>query len=278
MDQRSGDWNSRYTFSGKERDEETGYSYFGARYYDADLSIWLSRDPLADKYPYQSPYVYCGNNPLKIIDPDGRDEWELNKKTGEVKWKNDNGGEKNHSLHVYDKNGKSISSVNVKDRKILESLEIGRGSVNSYDAEGNRQSSTTERYAYGGKNSKGDILNIFHFASTNSDVEWSLNYANVDGEAQYAIGSYGRESYSRGEFFNSQDIITSIHSHPGKAKGTNYNKEIQSMKGDMNQTTNYSRYVSMPNSTRLFNVKKGQASYIRNINGNPSRFVNIGGR
>jgi hypothetical protein len=31
-----------------------GYSYFGARYYDSDLSVWLSVDPLADKYPHLS--------------------------------------------------------------------------------------------------------------------------------------------------------------------------------------------------------------------------------
>ena len=89
IDQRSGDWNSRYTFSGKERDEETGYSYFGARYYDANLSIWLSRDPLADKYPSLSPYVYCANNPLRLVDSDGNDWYEFdNKETGnkEIKW------------------------------------------------------------------------------------------------------------------------------------------------------------------------------------------------
>ncbi|MDL2297211.1 RHS repeat-associated core domain-containing protein, partial [Bacteroidales bacterium OttesenSCG-928-E04] len=66
-------WNSRYTFSGKEKDEETGYSYFGARYYDSDLSIWLSVDPMAGKYPHQSNYVYCSNNPIKLVDPDGRE-------------------------------------------------------------------------------------------------------------------------------------------------------------------------------------------------------------
>ncbi|HOV56228.1 MAG TPA: RHS repeat-associated core domain-containing protein [Bacteroidales bacterium] len=36
----------------KELDNETSYTYFGARYYDADLSIWLSVDPMSDKYPY----------------------------------------------------------------------------------------------------------------------------------------------------------------------------------------------------------------------------------
>ena len=35
------------------------------------LSIWLSVDPLSDKYPHLSPYVYCADNPVKYIDPDG---------------------------------------------------------------------------------------------------------------------------------------------------------------------------------------------------------------
>ena len=43
-------YHERYTFTGKERDEETGYGYFGARYMDHDLmTLWLSVDPVADK-------------------------------------------------------------------------------------------------------------------------------------------------------------------------------------------------------------------------------------
>ena len=66
-------YSARYTFSGKERDEETGFSYFGARYYNSDYSIWLSVDPLSDKTPFVSPYAYCINNPIKIIDPNGEE-------------------------------------------------------------------------------------------------------------------------------------------------------------------------------------------------------------
>ena len=62
-------WN--YTFSAKERDAETGLSYFGARYYSSDLSIWLSVDPMAAKYPSTSPYAYCRNNPIRLVDPNG---------------------------------------------------------------------------------------------------------------------------------------------------------------------------------------------------------------
>ena len=65
--------NSSYTFSAKEKDSETGLSYFGSRYYSSDLSIWLSVDPMSDKYPSLSPYVYCANNPVKLVDPNGEE-------------------------------------------------------------------------------------------------------------------------------------------------------------------------------------------------------------
>ena len=68
-------YSARYTFSGKERDEESGFSYFGARYYNSVYSIWLSVDPMSDKYPSLSPYAYCGNNPVKLVDPSGEDIW-----------------------------------------------------------------------------------------------------------------------------------------------------------------------------------------------------------
>ncbi|MPL98533.1 hypothetical protein SDC9_44739 [bioreactor metagenome] len=67
------DYDSRYTFSAKEKDDETQYSYFGARYYDSDLSVWLSVDPLSDKFYSTSPYMYVVGNPIGIIDPFGMD-------------------------------------------------------------------------------------------------------------------------------------------------------------------------------------------------------------
>ena len=44
-----------------------------ARHYHPTLSIWLSVDPMSDKYPSMSPYTYCGNNPVKLVDPNGRE-------------------------------------------------------------------------------------------------------------------------------------------------------------------------------------------------------------
>ena len=56
---------------------ETGFDYFGARFPIAigssDLSIWLSVDPLSDKYPSMSPYMYVAGNPIYFIDSNGED-------------------------------------------------------------------------------------------------------------------------------------------------------------------------------------------------------------
>ena len=60
------------SFTGKEKDSETGFYYFGARYMDHELmTMWLSVDPMADKCPNLSPYHYCHWNPVILIDSEG---------------------------------------------------------------------------------------------------------------------------------------------------------------------------------------------------------------
>ncbi|MCL4103247.1 RHS repeat domain-containing protein [Fibrobacter sp. HC4] len=57
-------------FTGKEKDDETELNYFGARYLDPMLGLWVSVDP---KRQFASPYLYVGNgmNPINGVDPDG---------------------------------------------------------------------------------------------------------------------------------------------------------------------------------------------------------------
>ena len=99
----------QYKYNGKELDKMHGlntYDY-GARQYNPVTARWDRIDPLAEKYYSVSPYVYCLNNPIRLIDPDGRkiflvgthdeqmrtlgymqkltnDNLLLNRKTGEV--------------------------------------------------------------------------------------------------------------------------------------------------------------------------------------------------
>ncbi|RYE50366.1 MAG: RHS repeat-associated core domain-containing protein, partial [Sphingobacteriales bacterium] len=64
--------NKRYRYTGKERDDETGLYYHGARYYIPWLCRWMAVDPLESKYAPQSGYVYCSDSPINNLDPDGQ--------------------------------------------------------------------------------------------------------------------------------------------------------------------------------------------------------------
>ena len=64
-----------YKFAGKEYDEMHGLNWydFGARFYNGIVPMFMTPDPMAEKYPWISPYAYCANNPVRFVDPDGRD-------------------------------------------------------------------------------------------------------------------------------------------------------------------------------------------------------------
>jgi RHS repeat-associated protein len=61
----------RYSFNGKETDSETGLQDYGFRIYNPSLGKFLSVDPLADEYPYYTPYQFAGDMPIWAIDLDG---------------------------------------------------------------------------------------------------------------------------------------------------------------------------------------------------------------
>ena len=71
-----GDGN-RFKYNGKEMQAEHRLNWYdhGARAYDQAKGSFLGIDPLAEKYPWVSPYAFCGNNPMNRIDPDGMDWW-----------------------------------------------------------------------------------------------------------------------------------------------------------------------------------------------------------
>ena len=72
VDEHSSTEEMPYKFNGKEFDQETGLYYYGARYMNPVTSLWYGVAPLAEKYPSVSSLIYCFDNPIKYIDPDGR--------------------------------------------------------------------------------------------------------------------------------------------------------------------------------------------------------------
>ncbi|MBQ3734975.1 MAG: hypothetical protein II859_13560 [Bacteroidales bacterium] len=197
-----------YTFSAKEKDSETGLSYFGSRYYSSDLSIWLSVDPMSGKYPYQSNYVYCGNNPIMIIDPNGEYEWEMHK-NGKVS----RCGKESDPPRLYalDKNGgRTGSYITVKEEESLRQLIEER---NDYDG----------HYSVCNKE---DAFKIFKFGADNCDVEWAVaGYNTKGGGREYVVGTSNenpKSGYSgtvydfhNSERFDKFSLSFYIHSHAG---------------------------------------------------------------
>ena len=58
----------RYRYNGKEKDNESGLYYYGARYYADWLCRFTTVDPRAHSFPYQSSFVYAANNPITYSD------------------------------------------------------------------------------------------------------------------------------------------------------------------------------------------------------------------
>ena len=147
-----------HTFSAKEKDTETGLSYFGSRYYSSDLSIWLSVDPMSDKYSSMSPYIYCANNPVRLVDPNGEDWYE--NESGEIKWTDH-------------KNQEQMDENNINGRYLGETVVLFEGSTDEklgksgyLDGEG----AVTAKVTVYGKSGSDDIDNYIGFTMS-SDYE-----------------------------------------------------------------------------------------------------------
>ena len=72
VDEHSSSEDMPYKFNGKQFDDETGLYYYGARYMNPVASIWYGVDPIREMYVANSCYIYCLNNPIIFIDPNGK--------------------------------------------------------------------------------------------------------------------------------------------------------------------------------------------------------------
>lgn len=101
----SGSSDGRYKYTSKERDVETGLDYFGARYYDSWRGQWLSVDPMEDLHPDYTPYAYVYNNPLLLIDPEGRDSTQRAEAVAEANKYVEKNPNKDRNLYEYGAKG-----------------------------------------------------------------------------------------------------------------------------------------------------------------------------
>ena len=208
-----------YKFNGKELDEQTGYYYYGARYYDPGASIFLSVDPLAEKMPQWNPYSYTFNNPINFTDPTGmvpeetagKDDIIINNKEG------------NEIARILMDTGKYDYAFNTDldystdSPHILDFDKIKKESKEKFDAVG---------------------LNLEASATVGGGMEFGISLAYfLDGEDKGKLGIYTFEGGNVGfgggvgaefftsnfnneaspEFFNAKEFGGAYNSYSGSA-------------------------------------------------------------
>ena len=221
-----------YKYNGKELDRKGGLDWYdyGARQYDAALGKWHAVDPMVEKYYAVSPYGYCGNNPIKFIDPKGMvlRDFRIDKygNINPVSQPDNNPDRligtnqftrKTESIMVNDKNIlPSLSgNSNIENKAVpLEgkiAIRISKGihSVEVIPVMRQGHVATTQ--------SKTDAKNIFTFASKTSNVEWSLSHYK-DGSS--SVGTLHQNSQAPdftvlGGTHKLENQIYDAHSHTG---------------------------------------------------------------
>ena len=182
-----------------------------------NLQMWLSVDPMSDKYPSMSPYNYCANNPVILVDPDGRDIYTFDDKGNIYLYEAIEGSSTDH-LVVLDKNGKVSrdKNGNIKKESFFGkqlSQEVDKGSFDNISIDGK----TLIDFKGKGKEASG----VFNILADNSSVEWGIvGFKNADSETQFQVGS-SHNSYFEGsasnvaiEKSNNGNLLVYNHSHP----------------------------------------------------------------
>ena len=187
-------YETRYTFSGKERDEETGFSYFGARHYNSSLSIWLSVDPMSDKYPSMSPYAYCANNPAVLKDPNGEDIWEIDE-CGRIVASYEN--KDFDQVHIVNSNGVCVAKSDMYDAHTFQlNCQEGTTLLSSDNTDATRD--------------------MFFFISDNMGVEVESYTTNVTSFIGMSQDRYNANTVTVAkDLENFTAVYKHIHSHPG---------------------------------------------------------------
>jgi len=159
-----GDFATRYKFNSKELDPQTGYYYYGARYYDLVVSRWLSVAPLAEKYPGITPYNYTLNNPIILTDRDGRDTVWIDQKKGY--WLQHVKAKGNDVFIILSDDNKEVNRLELPENS-LERLDTWAGEYG--DERTGETSNGIDIYRIrGDKNAK----KLFEFLANNTKVEW----------------------------------------------------------------------------------------------------------
>jgi len=114
---------NRWKYNGKEVQTtgDVNWLDYGAREYDEVIGRWTRPDPMSEKYYGTSGYAYCVDNPISLVDPNGKSIWkpEYDKING-VSYVAEKGDNINTLIRQYNLNAKTANNI-IKEQKISSS-------------------------------------------------------------------------------------------------------------------------------------------------------------
>ena len=104
---------SPYRYGGKEWSSTTSTYDFEARQFSPGFHRFSTMDPLAEKYYSISPYAYCANDPVNLVDTSGKDTYVFDE-NGQYLWKNEEKGEHRIAYRTYSTDAQGGTTVSVR--------------------------------------------------------------------------------------------------------------------------------------------------------------------
>ena len=195
-----------------------------------EVPVWIKTDPLEFQFPWRSPYISMGNNPISRVDPNGDSDYEVDKE-GFISMVGEPNDDKKDVLFAHDDDGKiDLSKFLALDKGILDKKQTKKNqNEKSYDL------LTLENDM--------EAHSLFKFLSQNSDVEWSriiIGKENVNGKnfltTSHSINREAGAAHMFGYEISTETIIRGhFHSHNSVSypSGIDYPRNLEESQYDM---------------------------------------------